>query len=176
MADLETAHDTFDHTGLTGVSGGVVPWALVPHTPNLHQVFATVGAANRGLVVPVTLPAGATITGVRLVVSAPSGNISVALYDASLSRVATSGSVACPSTGAQSVNFSGSYSAAAGRYYIGISFSDNTAQISYAATTVSAPIQAYYMESAHPLPATFVSAGLARIPVLVGLISGGWAP
>lgn len=169
--------DAGTETGpLAAASGSIpTPWALIPDTGIVPQGSALdLGANNRGILVPCLLIAPATITGVRVRIGASSGNVSAAIYDSSLNRLATSGSVASPGTGGQTISFSGSYSAAAGRYYIGISASSTSCTFTMSqGNTLFGPLGGIFMETAHPLPSTFTSAGGARAVACVGIISGG---
>lgn len=174
---------TADSTASTGVKWATsaasisTPWALVPDTGIVPQGSALdLGAANRGILVPAYLVTAATITGIRVRIGASAGNVSVAIYDSSLARLATSGSVAAPAAGGQTVAFTGNYSAAAGRYYIGISASSISCTFTLSqGNTIFGPLAGIFMETAHPLPATFVSAGGSRAVACVGIISGGLA-
>lgn len=168
---------TSDNQGAAGggVASAPVPWVLDTHSGQQQVGIETVGAANRGLVVPATLIAAATLTGIRYRVGTSSGNISVALYDSNLNRLATSGSVACPASGFATTNFTASYAAPAGRYYLGLSCSNNTGTFVMAQpSTAFGAVSGSFMETAHPLPTTFTSAGAARTLALAGILSGGW--
>jgi hypothetical protein len=152
-----------------------VPWVLDSHSGQQQVGLETVGANNRGLIVPATLMADATLTGIRLRIGTSSGNVSVALYDESLGRLATSGSVSCPTAGAATVSFTAPYAATAGRYWMGLSCSNTTATFVMAQpSTAFGAVPASFMDTAHPLPDPFVSAGGGRTPALAGIISGGW--
>jgi hypothetical protein len=169
-----------DHVHPAGSAAGLdPPWVLMPYTgATIINSSNSVGANNRALIFPADLYAAATITGVRFRVNASAGNISVGLYDASLNRLATSGSVACPASGQANVAFSSSYAAIPGRYYIGLSASSTGATFYIVQqTTTGGVIAPKFMDTAHPLPDPFVSAGTTSIvPAVFGVISGGWAP
>lgn len=156
---------------------GVVPWALLPYYGATSVDTAiTVGASNRALYFPCILPAGATITGVKLNIGTSSGNICVGLYDGSLNRVATSGAVASPGTTLQTVNFTASYAAAAGRYYLALS-ADNTTVTFYGVNPTNTSVATVkFQETAHPLPATASPSATpsGRQISIAGLISGGY--
>lgn len=160
-----------------GASGPAipVPWALIPVTGIVPQGAATsLGAANRGILMPVDVPVDCTIDGVRYRVGTAAGNISVALYSSALSRLATSGDVACPASGGATTSFTAPYAATAGRYYVGLSASSNSATFTLSqGNTIFGPFGGIYQETAHPLPSTFTSAGGARAIALAGIISGG---
>lgn len=162
------------------VSGGgsaVVPWSISPEGGSAPVTVRSVGTANRATYAPCTIPAACTVTGVRIDVLTQSGNISVGLYDESGSRVATSGAVACPAAGVQSVSFTGTYSAAAARYYIGFSCDNTTATFAYVeqvANGLASPATSKFQASAHPLPTTAsFGVGAVSTPSMVLLISGG---
>lgn len=179
MPDIN--HDTWSHAGVPGVpAGGAVElWALIPDTGMMGLRMEPQGAANRAIIEPASLLAAATITGIRIRIGTSSGNICVGLYDSTLALVATSGSVASPGNGLRSISFTAPYVATAGRYYIGFSADNNTAQISRVngGTGLEHVITAHFMATAHPLPDPFVSAGTVGLPFeAIGLIDGGWAP
>lgn len=156
-------------------SNHIVPWALVPYYGAANVANLVIGAANRAVYVPVTLPAPATINGVHYVVGNSVGNISVALYSTGLSRLATSGDVACPAAGRASTNFTSPYTAAAGRYYLCLTASDNTATFGMSVGSGIVGIGVKYQETAHPAPATAVFAGdSSTMPAIVGIINGGY--
>lgn len=196
---VAAADVSFDATGLTNtaatdvqeaiadldgaiVTAGGVPeeWAVVPHSGGTNVSTSVVGAANRALIVPVTILVATEITGMRIRVASGggTGNVSVGIYNSSLVRVATSGSVATPATGLATVSLTANYSAAAGRYYFGLSCSSNTPQfVVTSAAATAGPLHSFFMETAHPLPDPFVSAGASPVvPAIVGLVTGGWAP
>ena len=154
---------------------GTVPWSLVPEGGAQGTNVRSVGTANRAIYVPATLQAAATITGCRITVGVQSGNISVGLYSGT-SRVATSGAVACPAAGVADVNFTGNYSAAAGRYYIGLSCDNTTATFAWteSSTGGTGPATSRFEASAHPLPATATfNASPISTPAIIARISGG---
>ena len=162
-------------TDQTAAAGGVAPWSLVPEGGAWAANTRSVGAANRAVYAPCSLQAAATITGVRLLVGTQSGNICVGLYDSSGSRVATSGSVACPASGLASVSFTGNYSASAGRFYLALAADNTTATFGWceSAAGASGPATSRHEASAFPLPATASFSQPISTPAIVGLISGG---
>lgn len=171
-------HSDIDHTGLTGVGAGQAPWALMPYFGGVRNADESVGAVNRAIYVPLEpLQAATTITGIRVRIAVQSGNISVGLYDEAGNRVATSGAIACPAAGIQDINFTSSYSAAAGRYYAAISADNTTVTFGIgAASTNVSPATCRFQETAHPLPATatFNASPTGRQIILVGRISGSY--
>lgn len=158
----------------TPVSGGVVPWALIPYYGAQGGEVITIGAANRAIYIPCMLTGAATITGVRVDIGTSSGNICVGLYNAAGSRVATSGAVASPGTSFRDINFTSSYAAAAGRYYLGISADNNTVTFVGLGGTSPGAASNLFQDTAHPLPSTITSAGATgRQLAIIGRISGG---
>lgn len=157
-------------------AAAVVPWAIIPESGAVNLTSRAVGAANRAIYVPAVIPADCTITGCRITVATQSGNICVGLYNSAGSRVATSGSVACAVAGQQAVNFTGNYSATAGRYYLGFACDNNTATFAWDQNSVSGvagPATALYEAAAFPLPATLTSGGEISPVAIIGRVSGG---
>lgn len=163
-----------------GGGGGAAipePWFILPASGlNLAQKNS-VGMSNLGLIVPCMVLTEVEMTGVRLWIGTQSGNISVAVYDEDYDRLATSGSVACPATGWRTVSFSAAATLPAGRYWLGLSASTTGSEFGMATLgTLVDAMEARAMSTAHPLPNPFVPSGAGRQPVLVGIITGGWAP
>lgn len=154
---------------------GAVPWSLVPEGGVAPGNPRASGAANRAYYVPATLAAAATITGVRFVVGNQSGNVCVGLYDSGGVRLATSGSVACPAAGVQTVAFTANYVAAAGRYYLALSIDNTTATTPFVESSSGSagPATARIEASAFPLPATATMSAVVSPPAIIGTISGG---
>lgn len=165
--------------GIPPAAGGaVLPWHITPIYGGALTRVVNLGANNRCIYVPCTIPLACTITGIRIRVGTAAGTISVGLYDASGNRLITSGSVSTPG-GLTTVGFSGgaTYAAAAGRYYMALSCSttgatfgcgDNDAQ--------AAPSICRFEESAHPCPstATFAAGDTSRQPSIIATVSGGY--
>jgi hypothetical protein len=158
--------------------GAVAPWNLPGDNGTSFHRNVTIGAVNRAILTPVTIPAAVTVRGVRFWVGTSSGNVCVGLYDSSGNRLATSGAVACPTAGVVSdVLFSASYAAAAGRYYLAISCDNTTAQFGIAiATSFAHVVPGRYKATSHPLPSTIASfdGETNNVPVLLGLVTGGF--
>ena len=177
---LYIVDDAGTETGPFGTGGGssVVPWSIAPDGGAINLTNRSFGASNRAYYIPCTIPADCTITGARFVVGTQSGNISVGLYAADgTTRVATSGAVACPATGSQSVAFSGTYAATAGRFYIGFSVDNNTATFGWnqqVSSGISGPVGSKFQETAHPLPATATMSAGAGTPAIILTVSGGY--
>lgn len=173
--------DTGTETGPLAESSGSIPapWALVPDGGAPTTLDQATAGANVAYFRPVTLLASVTVTGVYYRVGATSnGNVSVGLYDESLNRLATSGAVACPATGPATTNFSASYAAAPGRYWLAFSSDSGTATFIMSNISGQGTTMAKNATSSHPLPAGPVTptASNTRAPAMVGLVSGGWAP
>lgn len=154
----------------------VVPWMLTPEYGIYHLTFRGLGANNRIIYVPCTLPAAATITGLRIHVGSSNGNVCVGLYDSAGNRVATSGTVATPAAGRQAVAFTSSYAASAGRYWMALQASSSTATFSVLDDNTNAIVATcQFQDAALPLPASTTFAGeTARAPNIIGMISGGY--
>jgi hypothetical protein len=174
MATFSSVHDAEDHTGLTGV-GDTLPALPAVEPLGGNGLVATIAfsAANAAVRRPIYLPRAATITGVKIIVTSASGNISVALYNSSLTRLATSGAVACPAAGHRDVAFTGSYAAAAGTYWIAFSCDNNTATFQHVMPSGQAAPFAQSGSSHHPLPDPFTGTSLTRAPYMAAIVSGG---
>jgi hypothetical protein len=157
--------------GLLGAPVAVVPLAGVSQVQN-----ANLSTANRGVYVPIELRQAVLITGVAITVGASAGNISVALYDASGTQLASSGSVACPAVGRASVSFASGVYCPPGNYYLALSASSTSATFAQSELTGGTGIGlCRYQDSAHPLPATATFAGItSNQPVVIGRVSGSY--
>lgn len=159
-----------------GSGSGVVPWAIYPEYGASEVATGGVGANNRTIYVPVTIPADCTITGVRIRVSTGGGSnqISLALMDDAGNRVATTGAITTPANGVSSTAFTASASVTAGRYWLAISASSSGTGFSLAASATNNTPAYTRFENAHPVPSSMTSAGETSVkPILVGIISGG---
>lgn len=121
------------------------------------------------------------VSALRIVVGASAGNISAAIYDTSGSgltavpanRLDTSGSVACPSTGAADVALAGTTTVTHGAHWFALSASSGSAQFARngngtAAGWTNGVIAA--QNTAHPAPASATPASLAsHLIVMVGV-------
>ena len=178
----EAVHDLHDHTGITGVGGGtgILPYHLAPDYgyASFDGSGLTVGTANHAYFAPATLQVAATITGVGITVRTQNGNIDVGLYDEAGTRLASSGSVACPAAGPATVSFTSSYSAAPGRYHLAIACSNTTATfmaVTNGLSNASLPYAGRLMASAFPLPATATFSNTAtRFFAMIGVVTGGY--
>lgn len=122
---------------LTAVSGtGYMTTVLVERTISINRVFCHIAVA--------------------------SGNIDVGIYDddgtsgAPLTRLVSSGAVACPAAGPAAVAVADTV-LTPGRYYAAISFNNSTAQFRYGDCQDGSPaitVPRYDTASSHPLPAT----------------------
>jgi hypothetical protein len=167
--------DSVETTGLKWADPGVVPWAILPYGGATHSLYLAWGASNRAIYVPCVIPAACTVTGIRIRIGTSSGNICVGLYDSGGTRVATSGSVASPGTSFRTINFTSSYAAAAGRYYLAMSADNTTITVSSPdAGGVVGSLTTRFEATAHPLPATASFSNDANNYNLVGVVSGGY--
>lgn len=134
-----------------------------------------VPTANRGYAVPLIPRDKITIDGITFRSQTANGNISVAVYEdddngTSATQLATSGSVAMPSSGAQTVAFTvpSQVLDSFQKYWLAISFSSSSARA--LGTDGPYSLLCKYMASAHPLPSTFTFGGTPPIaPCLAGL-------
>lgn len=152
-------------SGLPAMAGNTVAW----NTANRAQYIRLISG---GLLSKVTLRVGTA-----------SGNICIAVFRnngqkginaAPATRLATTGAIACPAAGIQTVNLDSSVRVRKGDW-IGFSADNTVASVyAYASAGASLPIegQAYYQDTAHPLPATpsGLVAGLMRHYVLLGRV------
>jgi hypothetical protein len=138
---------------------------------------ASSGAANRAWFIAVTVPVPVTMSAIRLDVGTASGNIDVGLYNNSGTRLASSGSVACPAAGFATVNFTSSATINPGIYYLAISVDNNTA--TFARSGVEGVVGVNYFDTAFPLPSSVTlpgtndSTGASRAYALAGIVNGG---
>lgn len=149
------------------------PMTLDPR--NNQATLAAFGAANRCQYGRVGT--GGTITGIMIDVGTSSGNISVAVYRNTGTgsaarpgtRVATSGAVACPATGNQTVSLGGSVTVQPGDWF-GFSCDNTTATFRRQTNTGMNPLSLLGQEaSAHPAPATATAAATGATYMLVGV-------
>jgi hypothetical protein len=135
---------------------------------------AVIGAAGRGLICPIIVPAPVRVkrlfthTGATL-----TANIDIGIYRQNLSLVVSTG--AQPLAGASQLMFLDitDTDLPAGNYYLAISASTNTGQVGQISQpgVFSPYIGCAQMATAHPLPATFVPARSSFIP-FVGMEIG----
>lgn len=122
----------------------------------------SIGAANRAHFIPFIPKVGLTTSSVFFRCSNATGNMDVGIYDASLTRLVSTGSTAIPGVGSQSLSLVQALSAGT-LYYIAYTMS-STSSAFYGWTsgtnafprglTASATMGAYaYLSSALPLPA-----------------------
>jgi hypothetical protein len=110
MVQLSTAHAAIDHTGLTGVGGGLVgqPVALTPTYPPVALGTSTNASGGFGWATPIIVPAPMKVRGMSIeITSAGAGNIEWGLFDYSASATAATkvagGSAAPGGTGWRSI-------------------------------------------------------------------------
>ena len=147
--------------------------AIEPFGGTSMVATSAFSGANQGVRRPIWVPKDCTITGVQIVVTNASGNVSVALYDSALDRLATSGSTACPAAGHRIVTFSASYAATAGLYWIAMSCDNTTATFQQAHPTGQACPFAQSGATHHPLPDPFTGTSLTRAPWMAATVSSG---
>lgn len=183
---IELGHAT--DTTLTRVSAGIVAIEgtniLKNHTPPFigdnsaaPNSAANVGSSNRAWYKAINVDNYVTVTGIRIGVAATSGNIDVGLYDSGGNKLASSGSVACPSANTKAtVSFTASVNIAPGTYYLAIVADNTTATFVRAGTDTIMGLG--YQDTAFPLPSSaslsYLSiAGADRSFAILGVVSGG---
>lgn len=130
-----------------------------PIPPRDAQDTATI-AANQAYFAPFTVTRAQTVTQVSYRPSTQSGNIDFGIYDASYNRLASTGSTACPATGAlRTTALTAPVTLYPGRLYRGAYAADNAtvAMLSGAISASPAVGDANLLSqqaSAFPLPAT----------------------
>lgn len=165
--------DAGTDTDLTAGAGGGITFAAnnpedvgtMPRSA-ITRTDAAAGATSRCLFFPFTPKYGETVSKVYFRVGTQSGNMDVGIYDASLTKLVSTGSFAVPASGNASHAFSGSATqalTAGSLYYIGISVDNTTANFYGGGTTVSALSTGRtagthsgsyaYLNSTFPLPA-----------------------
>lgn len=129
----ETAHDALDHTGLTGVGSG----SGLAFAANLPRDVGTLDlaavnnsalsnqSANRAHFIPFVPKKGFTTAKVYFRCTNATGNIDVGIYDASLTRLVSTGSVSIPGTGNQSIALVQALTAGS-LYYLAYAMSSTT--------------------------------------------------
>lgn len=132
----------------------------------LTNTGVTVGAASRCHFFPIQPKYGETVSKVYFRVGTQSGNMDVGIYDASLTKLVSTGSFAVPASGNASQAFSAAATqalTAGSLYYIGISV-DNTTATFYGGGSVVSAISTgrtagthsgsyAYLNATFPLPA-----------------------
>jgi len=151
----------------------------------VNSTAAGTGTANYANLVSVTVPVPTTVSGIRVSLAAYSGtagNVDVGLYNNSGTRLASSGSVAAPTSNTVStVNFTSSASIQPGIYWLAIASN----QVGKSDGTGGPIFKRYGLDgvggnlafaSSFPLPSsvTLGSPSGAGIPfALMGIVSGG---
>jgi hypothetical protein len=166
MADLETVHATIDHTGITGVGGASLSNLFVGPFPWWADNDTTVNVpTNRAVAMKFMPLADITVSKARFRVVTQSGNVDVGIYDAGLSKLASTGSTACPAAGAAELALSASATLVAGTiYHAAFVCSSATAKFQTVKTAVGVGNLSGWQtvgrqESALPLPATLTIVG-----------------
>jgi len=165
--------DSSQSTGLKWAN--IIPPCIYPIYGFARAAELSVGAANRAIFVPCYVPCKVTITGLRLKIGNATGNGDVGFYSSAGSRLASNGGGAWPGTGIQTINFSASYDAEAGWYYMAVAASSNTATFSVVNVgDLGGPLNARFQDTMYPLGTTFTSGGeTSRDIAVIGIISGG---
>lgn len=160
----ETAHDAHDHTGIPGVGGGEggTDWAanLFRDIGTMDYCAATTankfsGASNRMTAVAFMPKKSFTCAAVYGRVVTQNGNLDIGIYDSGRTKLASTGSFACPAAGnfAQAI----SYALVAGTLYYLAYMGSGTTATAYGSGGVSIVVGStlgwYYDVGAFPLPA-----------------------
>lgn len=156
----------------------VVPWLLVPDGQGQPGRFTSLGAADRIAGVPLTVQAACTISGVRIQIGNPAGNIQVGIADnasgaAGGNVLASSAVIACPAAAARvDVNFSVAQALTPGRYWLLLFASSNAATFGLTHdSTVTGSMIGKFQTRAGGFGATFAAAGeTSNVPVIFGRI------
>lgn len=167
-------------TGAPGGSGAAVPFPISAAMFNNHTLLG-LGLSNRCFYVR-NIGASMTITKIGLHIGVSSGNISVGIYsptavDPSIAlpgvRKVTSGAVACPAAGFQTVTIASTV--CNNGDFLALSCDNATATFLAFTTGINSSNIFLgfggYQESGHPLPTTpgSIDPNLNRAPVLKGL-------
>lgn len=149
---------------------------FIGHNEAAPNSAANVGSANRAWYKAITVDTNVTVTGIRIGVAVSSGNIDVGIYNSAGTKLASSGSTACPSAGKDTVTFSSSIAITPGVYYLSLTADNTTATFSRAGTDTIMGLG--YEDSAFPLPSTFslsyqTIAGADRSFAILGVVTGG---
>lgn len=152
------------------------PVGLVPEHGGAHAQNANISVANRATYIPVKVEQSVLCTGMAFTVGTQSGNISVGLYNQAGTRLATSGVVATPAPGRQTVAFSAGVYLSPGIYYLALSCDNVTATFAHSEASGLAGVGlARFQDTAHPLPATAAFGGVTGNQLtLIGRVSGSY--
>jgi hypothetical protein len=142
----------FTAPGLGGSTiTGLTKPAIWNGTPNVTGTIASAANAFRGTFIWVGQ--SITVSKMRIYVRVASGNISGAIYTASGgSRLATTGSVACPGAGIANLSLTASVTLTPGVYFTGLSTDNTTATV--ACLVAGQILGGAQTTTAHPAPAS----------------------
>jgi len=166
-----------DGTYTTPAGGSSYIPPFIGNTTYAPNAAANTNAANRAWLIVCEVTQPCTITGIRIGVTVSSGNIDVGLYDASFSRLASSGSTACPTANTKAtVNFTASAVITPGTYYLALT-ADNTT-VTFTRSGLDTIMGLCFQNTAFPLPTTITPTytgigGGDRSFAIVGVVSGG---
>lgn len=154
-----------------GYPANAAPWAVggvQTLTANRAVFWRVVGAG--------------TITSLQIRVSVQSGNICAGVYTNSgtglsavpLTRVATTGSIACPAVGLATLTLDVPVSVSHGSHWLAFAGDDATASfvlVNNGVVATPANGWCYYKDTAFPLPtpAASLTTGIVRIPYMIGV-------
>lgn len=134
-----------------------------------QQINASgVGVANTAYVARFQVNRPVVVSTVRFAVFAQSGNLDFALLDDSGTRLASTGSIACPGGGAHTRSLTASVQLVPGRFYWQVVAADNeVAQIGYVSNPSNGAMAgaAESVASSFPIPASLSipTSGTARV-------------
>lgn len=141
----------------------------VGHLPvwAINSISVDLVVANRAMLWPFTVDTEVTVSQVKYRVQTQSGNIDFGLYDDSLSRLTSTGSIVCPAAGAASSSLTTSVTLKPNELYYAGFAQDNTAVRIYGWLPPSGYSSGDFIgtsvfrrgESSMPLPSTFTVAG-----------------
>lgn len=188
-----------DHIALTTTAHGApfapqLPKLVSPCDPRDLLAPVAVSAVNQLRAVRVVCPTSGRLRDLSLYVSNQAGNISVAVYNTASPRVRlyTTGSIACPAVGLQTVvadtgvdvtagqqlDFALSSDSTAGQFYgkIGALLTDNSALPAnfFVSPDGGSPFLTWQTGTAHPAPASVAEASFAtsgRYVAIIGRIA-----
>lgn len=159
--------------------GAAIPEILDAKYPTPIDVINVVPAANDAFFAPIVpLTANCTSTTINVTIVTQAGNIDVGIYEwdgSTMTRIVSSGSVACPAAGNASINITDTTLYRGTRYYFALAVS--SAAMSFKATGAALynyNAIGYHEASSFPLPATVATlTSYGYIPFISSNVSGG---
>lgn len=128
--------------------GANTMWLGQPHASQ----FIAWGTANQMRLIPFYNNGRMTVGKGRFQIQTAAGNIAVAVYNNTGTRLATTGGIACPSAGMQDVSFIASTTLTPGRHFIGLSADTTTFNVHGLISTL---VPGFAIQAAsHPCPAS----------------------